>query len=174
VPSATPCRRHSRSPRPSPNGQAGSRPPDGNRRRSRRPCHQLAGGYTQAWDMEDCNGHQRSRQSSKEPQVRAPTQRPPGSPSGSGPEFESPHLHNAAQWWAPPWHRGVVPWLAPTIVGFGGAARHRRPASPTECATTRLAGYATTSEAARSLPSRLALAARVARTTPLSRGGRPR
>src|SRR5215211_1864289 len=110
----------------------------------------------------------------KEPQVSQPAQPRSGNASRGGPEFESPHLPDTAQRWAPPWHRCVVPWLAPTIVGFGGAARHRRPASPTECAAIRLAGYATTSEAARSSASRLALAARVARTTPLSRGGRPR
>jgi hypothetical protein len=33
----------------------------------------------------------------KAPQVRPPTQRPPGSLPGGGPEFESPHLHHRRQ-----------------------------------------------------------------------------
>jgi hypothetical protein len=76
-------------------------------------------------------------------------------------------------WWLDP---ATVYPLSLTLIAavyISFAVADGRPVS-NRMRDVRLAGYATTSEAARSSASRLALAARVARTTPLSRGGRPR
>jgi hypothetical protein len=47
-------------------------------------------GYTRSQQVAACNGHERSPRAKKS-QVRLPTPPPPGTTSGGGPEFESPH-----------------------------------------------------------------------------------